>query len=61
MKNTAKIIYSIALVLVTFSLQVQETFPDDVNDVPIDDWVIPMVFLGIVVGYVYFRKRKAIQ
>lgn len=61
MKNTAKTIYSIALVLFTFTLQAQESFPDNVNDVPIDDWVIPMVFLGIVVGYVYFRKRKAIQ
>ena len=61
MKNTAKTIYSIALVLVTFSLQAQATFPDDVNDVPIDDWVIPMGFSGIIVGYVYFRKKKAIQ
>ena len=58
MKNTAKIIYSIALVLVTFSLQAQETFPDDVNDVPIDDWVIPVALAGITSMYFLTKRKK---
>ena len=60
MKNTAKTIYSIALVLVTFTLQAQESFPDDVNDVPIDDynWIIAATIIGIAfLGY-HLRKQQ---
>ena len=58
MKNTAKTIYSIALVLSTFTLQAQESFPDDVNDVPIDDY-LPLLFMaGIGLVYWFTRKRK---
>jgi hypothetical protein len=61
MKNTAKTIYSIALVLSTFTLQAQESFPDDVNDVPIDDynWIFAAAIIGIAfLGY-YLRKQQA--
>lgn len=63
MKNTAKIIYSIALVLVTFTLQAQATFPDDVNDVPIDDynWIIAAAIIGIVISYWSFQKKKIVK
>ena len=63
MKNTAKTIYSIALVLVTFTLQAQESFPDDVNDVPIDDynWIIAAAIIGIAIGYWSFQKKKIVK
>lgn len=63
MRNTAKIIYSIALVLVTFTLQAQEEFPDDVNDVPIDDynWIIAAAIIGIVISYWSFQKKKIVK
>lgn len=61
MKNTAKTIYSIALVLVTFTLQAQESFPDDVNDVPIDDYV-PLLFItAIGIAYWLIHKRKLVK
>lgn len=61
MKNTAKTIYSIALVLVTFKLQAQESFPDDVNDVPIDDYV-PLLFItAIGIAYWLIHKRKLVK
>lgn len=63
MRNTAKTIYSIALVLVTFTLQAQEAFPDDVNDVPIDDynWIIAAAIIGIVIGYWSFQNKKIVK
>jgi hypothetical protein len=45
-------------VLSTFTLQAQESFPDDVNDVPIDDY-LPLLFMaGIGLVYWFTRKRK---
>jgi hypothetical protein len=63
MKNTAKTIYSIALVLSTFTLQAQEPFQDDVNDVPIDDynWIIAVAIIGIAIGYWSFQKKKIVK
>ena len=58
MKNTAKIIYSIALVLVTFSLQAQETFPDDTQDVPVNDYIPLLVIAGIGLAYWFFKKKQ---
>ena len=58
MKNTAKIIYIIALVLVTFSLQAQETFPDDTQDVPVNDYIPLLVIAGIGLAYWFFKKKQ---
>ena len=58
MKNTEKIIYSIALVLVTFSLQAQETFPDDTQDVPLNDYISLLVLSGIALAYWFFKKKQ---
>ena len=58
MKNTAKIIYSIALVLVTFSLQAQEPFPDDTQDVPVNDYISLLVIAGIGLAYWFFKKKQ---
>jgi len=58
MKNTTKIKYSLALVLFSVTLQAQETFPDDVQDVPINDY-LPLLFMaGIGLVYWFTRKRK---
>ena len=60
MKNR-KLIYSLAFVLVCGLLQAQETFPDDTQDVlPINDYLIPMLVLGIAIGFRLLRKRTAI-
>ena len=58
MKNTEKIIYSIALVLVTFSLQAQETFPDDTQDVPLNDYISLLVLSGIALAYWFLKKNN---
>jgi hypothetical protein len=61
MKNIAKLKYSIALVLFTVTLQAQETFPDDVNDVPIDDY-LPLLFItAIGIAYWLIHKRKLVK
>jgi hypothetical protein len=58
MKITTKIKYSLALVLFSVTLQAQETFPDDVQDVPINDY-LPLLFMaGIGLVYWFTRKRK---
>ncbi len=56
MKNI-KLKYSVVLVLFTVTLQAQESFPDNVQDVPIDDWVLPMILIGIAFMF-YFIKKK---
>ena len=63
MKNINKIKYSLALVLFSVTLQAQESFPDDVNDVPIDDynWIIPVAIIGIAIGYWRFQKKKIVK
>jgi hypothetical protein len=61
MKNTAKIIYSIALVLVTFTLQAQEPFQDDTQDVPVDNY-LPLLFItAIGIAYWLIHKRKLVK
>jgi hypothetical protein len=56
MKNITKIKYSLALVLFSVTLQAQETFPDDVQDVPVDDY-LPLLFItGIGIGYFVIKK-----
>ena len=63
MKNITKIKYSLALVLFSVTLQAQESFPDDVNDVPIDDynWIIAAAIIGIAIGYWSFQKKKIVK
>lgn len=63
MRNINKIKYSLALVLFSVTLQAQESFPDDVNDVPIDDynWIITAAIIGIAIGYWNFQKKKIVK
>jgi hypothetical protein len=61
MKNIAKLKYSLVLVLFTVTLQAQESFPDDVNDVPIDDY-LPLLFItAIGIAYWLIHKRKLVK
>ena len=60
MKNNSKKIYSLAFVLVCGLLQAQESFPDDTQDLPVNDYLILMLVLGIAIGFLLLRKRTAI-
>jgi hypothetical protein len=51
MKNIAKLKYSLALVLFTVTLQAQESFPDDVQDVPVDDYLPALFILAMATAY----------
>jgi len=57
MKNNSKKIYSLAFVLVSGLLQAQESFPDDVQDVPVDDYIPALLILAIATVY-WFLKPK---
>ena len=58
MKNNSKKIYSLAFVLVSGWLQAQETFPDDVQDVPVNDYLPALFILAIATAY-WVLKPKA--
>lgn len=58
MKNNRKKTYSIALVLISGWLQAQETFPDDTQDVPVNDY-LPLLFItAIGIAYWLIHRRK---
>lgn len=58
MKNNSKNIYSLAFVFISGLLQTQETFPDDVQDVPVNDY-IPALLLGAIATAYWFLKSKS--
>jgi hypothetical protein len=61
MKNIAKLKYSLVLVLFTVTLQAQESFPDDVQDVPVDDY-LPLLFItAIGIAYWLIHKRRLVK
>lgn len=59
MKNRTEIKYAIVIAL----LQIQSifaqapVFDDDVQDVPINDWVLPMMLLGVGIVFFYLKKK----
>ena len=57
MKNIAKLKYSLALVLFTVTLQAQETFPDDVQDVPVDDYLPALFILAMATAYWVLKPK----
>ncbi|WP_396217619.1 hypothetical protein [Flavobacterium sp.] len=57
MKNIAKLKYSIALVLFTVMLQAQESFPDDVQDVPVDDYLPALFILAVATAYWVLKPK----
>jgi hypothetical protein len=58
MKNNSKKIYSLAFVLVCGLLQAQESFPDDVQDVPVNDYLPALFIIAIATAY-WVLKPKA--
>ena len=60
MKNIAKLKYSLALVLFTVTLQAQEPFTDDVQDVPVNDYFPVLLIIAIATAYWVLKpKTKA--
>ncbi len=57
-----QIFYSFVFILTMNSLCAQENFTDDTTDTaaPINDYLIPMLVLGIAIGFRLLRKRTAI-
>ena len=55
-----KIFYSFVFILVMNFVNAQEEFTPDTNDVPISDYIIPMLLLGVVIGFHLLRKRTTI-
>lgn len=58
MKNKIKTIYSAVLLLVSLTLQAQETFPDDTQDVPVNDYIPLFILVGIGLAYWFFKKKQ---
>ena len=58
MKNNSKKIYSLAFVLVCGLLQAQESFPDDVQDFPVNDYLPALFIIAIATAY-WVLKPKA--
>ena len=58
MKNITKIKYSLALVLFSVTLQAQEPFQDDTQDVPVDDYLPALFILAVATAY-WVLKPKA--
>jgi hypothetical protein len=63
-----KYIKKIALVTLVTLAQIQTVvaqstppFDDDVQDVPVDNWIIPMALLGIGVVFFIIKKKPIIN
>ena len=56
--KTPKTVYSFVFILVMNLVNAQESFPDDTQDVPVNDYLIPMLVLGIALGIFLIKKRK---
>ena len=60
MKNRTEIKYAIVIALLQIeSIFAQApVFDDDVQDVPINDWILPMMLLGVGILFFYLKKRQ---
>ena len=62
--NIEKTIITIVAVMMTIGIQAQEEDPLDPDGdpgeaVPIDDWILPILILGVVlVGYTMYKRQK---
>lgn len=59
MKNSTKIRYSIAIVLLQVQTLFAQTpgFDDDVQDVPVDNWILPMALVGVCSMFYFIKKQ----
>jgi hypothetical protein len=62
MKNSTKIRYSIAIVLLQAQTLFAQTpgFDDDVQDVPVDNWILPMAIIGVCSMFYFIKKQTKI-
>lgn len=59
MTNRIKIqLLVLLLSLVQLTFAQTPDFEDDVQDVPVDNWIIPMLFLGIFIMYYFIKKKR---
>lgn len=60
MKTSKKIQLAVLVALsqVQFIAAQTPDFDDDVQDVPVDNWVIPMVILGVTLMYFFIKKFR---
>ena len=55
-----KIFYSFVFILVMNSMYAQEDFTPDTVDTPINDYLIPMLIIGIAIGYRFLKRKTEI-
>jgi cytochrome bd-type quinol oxidase subunit 2 len=60
MKTSRKIQLAVLVALsqVQFIAAQTPDFVDDVQDVPVDNWVIPMAILGVALMYFFIKKKR---
>ena len=58
MKNITKIKYSLALVLFSVTLQAQEPFQDDTQEVPVDDYLPALFILAVATAYWVLKPKS---
>ena len=62
MKNKTKIGYALVIALAQIQSISAQTpgFTDDVQDVPIDNWILPMLLVGAGLVFFYLKKKQTI-
>lgn len=57
-----QILYSFVFILVMNNVYAQEDFTPDTtdNEAPINDYLVPMLLLGVVLGYRLLKKKTEI-
>jgi len=61
MRYITKIAFVILVTLAqiqTVVAQSTPTFDDDVQDVPVDTWILPMTILGVALMYFFIKKKR---
>ncbi len=50
----------VALSQVQFIAAQTPGFDDDVQDVPVNNWIVPMAILGLIMVYFFIKKKSKI-
>jgi hypothetical protein len=60
MKTSRKIQLAVLVTLSQVQYIAAQTpgFDDDVQDVPVDNWLIPMAILGVALMYFFIKKKR---
>lgn len=57
LNSTIKYQLFLSLFFLSQIIQAQD-FDDDVDDVPINDWIIPMAIIGLLLVFYYYKNKK---